>query len=169
MQQSLVLTVLGSDRTGIVDSLASTVSQHGASWEESQMARLAGQFAGLVKITCPEKEIEALTTALEGLSATGLRISVVRNASLAEQPEQIRYHVDVLGNDRPGILAEVSHALRSQNANIVEITTCIESAPESGHGIFHTITTVTLDSKADPANLTRALEDLSPDLQVVVS
>lgn len=166
MSQSLVLTVLGPDRTGIVDSLASTVAEYGGSWQESQMARLGGQFAGLVRITCLPDQALPLTQALEELSTSGLRISVVQEDSPEPTDKRNSYELDVLGNDRPGILSEVSKALRSENANIVEMETRLESAPESGHGIFHTLATVTLAEGKSPDGLAQVLEALSPDLQV---
>ncbi|MDQ8189930.1 glycine cleavage system protein R [Roseibacillus persicicus] len=169
MQETLVLTVLGPDRTGIVDSLASAVNEHGGSWQESQMARLAGQFAGLVRVTCPADAAAGLTTALENLSSANLRISVVQETSADDSEVRSSYHLDVLGNDRPGILSEVSRVLRSQNANIVEMETRLEPAPESGQAIFHTIASVTLIQDASPEDLAHALEELSPDLQVSLS
>ena len=165
MQQNLILTILGPDRTAIVDSLSSTVAEHGGSWQASQMARLSGHFAGLVQITCLNEKADALTTALESLSSAELQISVAREES-ASNEERSSYHLDVLGNDRPGILSEVTRALRTLEANIVEMETRLEPAPESGHGIFRTLATVTLAKTADPSELSQALEELSPDLQV---
>lgn len=169
MQQTLVLTVLGPDRTGIVDSLASAVAAHDGSWQESQMARLAGQFAGLVRITCPSEKSSALVAALEALATSGLQISFAQEPAEEPAVERSTHELDVLGNDRPGILSEVSRALRSQNANIIEMETRLESAPESGHGIFHTIATITLESETATDDLARELEGLSPDLQVSLS
>lgn len=166
MQQTLVLTVLGPDRTGIVDSLASLVSEHGGSWQESQMARLGGQFAGLVRITCPPENSASLATALETLATSGLQLSVVQELLDEEAEIRTRYELDVLGNDRAGILSEVTRALRTHNANIIEMETRIESAPESGHSIFHSIAMITLLDDAHTQELAKALEALSPDLHV---
>ena len=48
MTTSLVFTVIGPDRPGLVGHLAATVADHDGSWLESRMAVLAGQFAGAV-------------------------------------------------------------------------------------------------------------------------
>lgn len=168
MQTSLVLTVLSADRTGIVDSVSSVVTQHGGSWQESHMARLAGQFAGIVRITCPTAIVSDLEQDLASLVSEGLTITVAQDQSEAA-PDTLRYHLDVLGNDRPGILSEVSRVLRNQGANIIEIETRLEPAPESGHGIFRTLATLTLPEDSDPQGLSTALESLSPDLQVSLS
>ena len=60
MKSYLVMTVLGNDRPGLVSSLADTVASHGGNWLESRMARLAGQFAGIVRIECPSETADAL-------------------------------------------------------------------------------------------------------------
>ncbi|MGL4399643.1 MAG: glycine cleavage system protein R, partial [Luteolibacter sp.] len=64
MTHSIVMTVLGGDRPGLVNSLAATVASHGGNWLESRMARLAGQFAGIVRIECPAATVDALIAAL---------------------------------------------------------------------------------------------------------
>ena len=51
---SLILTVVGPDRPGLVRAIAEAVAARGGSWLESRMARLAGQFAGIVLVEAPE-------------------------------------------------------------------------------------------------------------------
>ena len=64
---TLVLTVIGDDRVGLVEALAHTVSSHGGNWEHSQMAELAGKFAGIVVVTVPAEHATDLTGALRAL------------------------------------------------------------------------------------------------------
>jgi glycine cleavage system regulatory protein len=96
---------------------------------------------------------------------SGLSVTV-RQEAAPELALGHPYLLDVLGNDRPGIVAEVTRALRAQNANILEIETVIKPAAESGQNIFQTIARVALPAETDPAELEAALEALSPDLQV---
>ncbi len=49
----LVLTLIGDDRAGLVSAVAGAVSEHGGNWDRSQMAELAGKFAGIVLVTIP--------------------------------------------------------------------------------------------------------------------
>ena len=42
MEESLVMTVMGEDRPGLVEALARTVSERGGNWLESRMSHLAG-------------------------------------------------------------------------------------------------------------------------------
>ena len=46
--ESLVVTVIGKDRPGLVESVSAVVEEHGGSWVESRMSRLAGEFAGIL-------------------------------------------------------------------------------------------------------------------------
>ena len=73
---SLVLTVIGADRPGLVEALSETVAEHGASWLESRMAHLSGHFAGLLRVSVSEDRLEALREALRGLESRGLSVMV---------------------------------------------------------------------------------------------
>ena len=64
MTTSLVLTVIGSDHTGIVNLLSDVAQRFGANWAGSRMASLAGQFAGMVHFEVPDQSAESLASAL---------------------------------------------------------------------------------------------------------
>ena len=55
----LVLTLIGPDRPGLVESLAKRVTAHGGNWVESRMAHLAGQFAGILRVEVPPENVAA--------------------------------------------------------------------------------------------------------------
>ena len=69
---SLVLTILGDDRPGLVEPIARVVADHGGNWLESRMAHLAGQFAGILRVEVDADHAEALAAALRGLRDAGL-------------------------------------------------------------------------------------------------
>src|SRR3954462_12634812 len=73
---SLVLTVLGQDRPGLVESIARVVAEHGGNWIESRMAHVAGHFAGILRVEIGANQSEALTAALRGLAASGLELII---------------------------------------------------------------------------------------------
>ena len=60
MRDTLVLTVIGPDRTGLVQSVAERITAVGGNWEESRMARLAGQFAGILRVTVDSARTDEL-------------------------------------------------------------------------------------------------------------
>ena len=95
----LILTVIGPDRPGLVNALAAAVAGRGGSWLESRMARLAGQFAGIVRV----EAAAGLEDDLHALENQGLRI-VVQPAAAEPVAAGERLTLEVVGNDRPGIV-----------------------------------------------------------------
>jgi glycine cleavage system regulatory protein len=168
MNSYLVMTVLGNDRPGLVRSLADTVASHGGNWLESRMARMAGQFAGIVRIECPSEVVETLLKDLQSPGIPGLTIQAVREK--AEEPVHRRtIVVDVVGNDRPGIVRELSAAIAKAGGNVEELTTGLESAPMSGHSMFRAHGVIAIDENAKTDDLIASIESLGGDLTVDLS
>ncbi len=168
MKSYLIMTVLGSDRPGLVSSLADTVARHGGNWLESRMARLAGQFAGIVRIECPSEAVDRLLGELQTPGNTGLTVQAVREA-VSELAKRRTLIVDVVGNDRPGIVRELSAAIANAGGNVEELITGLESAPMSGHPMFRAHGVVSIAEHAEASALTAAIESLGGDLTVDVS
>lgn len=164
----LVLTLIGADRPGIVEALAAPIAAHGGNWLESRMARLAGRFAGILRVEVPPDQVAALSAALTALEGRGLRV-VVETAGAAEGAAGRRtMDLDLVGLDRPGIVREISHALAAHGVNIEELTTDRAPAPMSGEQLFHARARVHLPREADLAALRTQLERLAGDLMVEV-
>ncbi len=164
----LIMTVLGNDRPGLVSSLADTVASHGGNWLESRMARLAGQFAGIARIECPAETVDALIAELQSPGSSGLTVLAVRE-EVAETIARRTLIVDVVGNDRPGIVRELSAAVAKAGGNIEELTTGLESAPMSGHPMFRAHGVVSIPENTATEILTAAIECLGGDLTVDIS
>jgi glycine cleavage system regulatory protein len=130
---SLILTVVGPDRPGLVRALAEAVAARSGSWLESRMARLAGQFAGIVLVEAPD----SLLDDLHALESQGLRITV-QNATSgpAVATGNLRLALEVVGNDRPGIVRDISQVLAASGVNIEELTTGVVSGSFSGETLF---------------------------------
>ena len=162
MNCDLIMTVLGSDRQGLVNQLAETVTDHGGNWLESRMARLAGQFAGIARIQCPEDKVDALVAALK---ETGVNIQVARETS-RDSPSLRMVQIEVMGNDRPGIVRELTTAISKAGGNVEEFSTALESAPMSGQLMFRAQGTVAIDPNDSLDKLQEAIEQLGEDLTV---
>ena len=168
MQTSIVMTVLGKDRPGLVSGLAHTVANHGGNWLESRMARLAGQFAGIVRIECPPESVELLINELQAPDQFDLTILAVREEAEVVHASRTLI-VDVVGNDRPGIVRELSAAIARAGGNIEELTTGLESAPMSGHPMFRARGVISIPENTESSALSEAIENLGGDLTVDVS
>jgi glycine cleavage system regulatory protein len=126
--ESLVVTVIGKDRPGLVESVSAAVEAHGGSWVESRMSRLAGQFAGILRVSVPAERVDALSEALEALRASGLRVVIERGLEDSiEEGHMIL--LELIGSDRPGIVHKISEALAARGVNVDELNTECEGAP----------------------------------------
>lgn len=169
----LVMTVLGADHPGIVDRLARVIRQHGGNWLESRMARLGGQFAGIVAARVPSAAVDALENDLNALGAEGLSIIVQPGVS-AETPApaesgQVRMAIQILSPDRPGILSELTSLLAERSANVEELSTRIVPAEFSGEPLFTAHLHLALASPDEVEALREAIQGLATDLALDLS
>ncbi|MDA7866088.1 hypothetical protein N9A70_04875 [Akkermansiaceae bacterium] len=167
MKTSLVLTVLGPDRTGLVDDVADAVARNGGSWQESRMARLAGQFAGILRVECPVENRDALEGDLSALGERGLAITVARDSE-TEDSKGENLSLDITGLDEQGIVKRIASALAELRVNVEELQTSLESAPMAGHLLFRTRGEVRLPDGLHPTELIEALEKVGAGLNVDV-
>ena len=162
---TFVLTVLGDDRPGLVDTLSGLVSRHGGSWERSEMARLGGKFAGIVQVVVPEAGAAGLQAALSALHDDGLQVIIERTeADVA--PSGHRVGLSLVGTDQPGLVHAMSAAIASIGASIEELATATSDAPMSGGPLFTATTTVVLPATVTVDQLRAQLEDLAGNLMV---
>ncbi|WP_136708155.1 ACT domain-containing protein [Agromyces sp. H66] len=167
---TLVLTVIGDDRAGFVETLAEVITAHGGNWEQSRMAELAGQFAGIVVVTVPSERADELRAALDGLE--GL-MDVTAHPGVEEPaPPETWSHlsIDLIGSDHPGIVRDVSAALARHGLSIESMATERRDAPMSGGRLFEAHLLVRVPPDVDPADvrddLDRAAGELFVDLTV---
>ncbi len=164
---TFILTVVGDDRPGLVSAVSAPISAHGASWEHSQMSRLAGKFAGIVLVTVADKRFDALAADLEALSAEGLQITLERTDEPMERESQ-RLHLELLGDDHPGIVAEISAALATQRVSIEELSTNVREAPMAGGMLFEAKALLDAPSTTSTDSLRSMLEGLAHELMVEI-
>lgn len=166
--KSLVMTILGPDRPGLVESLAATIAAHEGSWLESRMAHLSGHFTGILRVDCPEENTGPLYEALRQLGSDGLTVHAVPELT-ATTSRDCCLHFDVMGNDRPGIIQQLAAAIAEAGGNVEELDSNLESAPMAGHQVFRATGTVCVSADFDESSLVTALENLGPDLSVSVN
>jgi glycine cleavage system regulatory protein len=165
---SLILTLIGPDRPGLVEALAAPVAEHGGNWLESRMAHLAGKFAGVLLVEVPEERAGSLVEALGRLEQRGLKVVVERSAA-EPAPGGRPFVVDLVGLDRPGLVREISQVLAERGVNIEELTTDRMAAPMSGELLFRSRARVLVPPRTDAAELRARLERLAGDLMVQVT
>src|SRR5918994_2405687 len=119
----VILTLLGADRPGLVESVADTVARLGGNWLESRMARLGGKFAGILRAQVPADRLAPLEEAMRALARDDLKILVETDTLGAGPLTQRILELELVGLDRPGIVRDISGVLVTHGANVEEITT----------------------------------------------
>ena len=163
----LVLTLIGPDHPGIVDSVSEVVAAHDGNWLESRMAHLAGKFAGVLCVEVADEQAAALEEALGRLAVSGLRVIVERSAPV-EGPRQHAMEIELLGVDRPGLVHEISALLAAHRINVEELATDRRAAAHSGDQMFHAHVRVIIPETVDATTVRLGLERLAGDLMVEI-
>ena len=169
MQRLLVMTVIGQDRPGLVETVAALVAEHGGNWLESRMSRLGGQFAGILRVEVPNENEPPLVAALKKLESQGLTV-VVHTDQPKPLPTAARQsELDIVGQDRPGIVREISRALAGFGMNVEEFETECASAAMSGETLFKAHARLSIPESCDTAQIRKQLERIAADLIVEIS
>ncbi len=161
--RKLVLTVIGDDRAGLVARLAAIIADHDGNWERSQMAELAGKFAGIVVVAVPPSRADELAVALNALD--GL-LDVAAYGGSDAAPAGGSFTIDLLGNDRPGIVREVSSVLLRHGLSIRTMDTSTREAPMAGGQLFEAHIVVGVGPDGDLRAVQKDLERLTAELLV---
>lgn len=168
MKTFLVLTLIGEDKPGLVESLAQIVSDNHGNWLESDMSRLAGQFAGILRISVDEASVDTLVSALEALTPK-MQLVVVRSSHQEEEGSASKRRgvkLSLVANDRPGIIRDISRILSQLHVNVDDLETACREAPMASGTLFHAKALLHLPESQSIDDLREALEQLADDLIV---
>jgi len=169
MHTSLVVTVIGPDRPGLVSLISDRGKALGASWAESRMASLAGQFAGIVRFDVAADFAEPLAVSLLELESLGLRVVIARGKDVAEPPASHLVKLELVGHDRPGIVRDISRVLADSKVSIEELQTEIASGAMSGGQMFQARALLRVPAALATDELRRVLEAIANDLMVDIA
>lgn len=166
MQIPLVMTVIGKDKPGIVESIAEKVVKHGGNWLESRMCRLGGEFAGILRIEIPSENEQAFLKSFDEFVKSGLNIVVKKDEPQVLNIQYIAATLEAVGHDRPGIVYQISNVLAKHNVNVEELETERKSAPMSGEPLFVANARLMIPASCDISELRKEIEKIGSDLMV---
>jgi glycine cleavage system regulatory protein len=169
MRNSFVLTIIGNDRTGLVQRVADRIAAVGANWEESRMARLAGQFAGILLVTVDAARADELVGSLRKLDADGLTVSVRPTAEHTAPSATVRLALELTAHDRPGIVRDIATIFAERGINVEELESEVASAPMSGDPMFKASAILVASASTSLAELRSVLEALGGELMLDLS
>jgi len=164
----MVLSVVGSDRPGLTRALAAAIVSAGGNWLESHLSRLGGLYVGSVLVELEPDRLDGLRSAVRAVDAYGLEVRLVP-AAQAAAPTGEALHFDLVGQDRPGIVDQVTEALSRLGANIETFQTWVSAEAYSGVALFHADVRVRLPPGLAAGDVQAALEDISAEIMVDIS
>jgi glycine cleavage system regulatory protein len=129
------------------------------------MARLAGRFAGVLRVSVDADRANRLADDLRGLASGDLTVVVERGNEVSAGSYRA-LGIEIVGQDRPGIVRDISHVLARRGVNIDELETEVTSAAMSGEPTFRAKARVRLPDGTSVDDIRAALEAMADNLMV---
>jgi glycine cleavage system regulatory protein len=145
----LVLTIIGRDRAGVVASLADVVRFHEGNWKRSELAEIAGTFAGVVVVEVGDDHVDELLTNLLILREQGLHVTAQQVEEPVAAPDADEVRLRLTGDDRPGVVHEISTAIRDAGVSIARLGTVTDLPGTDGGRRFELTARLTVPVGAD--------------------
>lgn len=165
---TLILSVIGSDRPGLTQALAAAVLAAGGNWLESHLSRLGGLYVGSVLVELEAGRVEALRAAVREVDAQGLEVRIAPAVEAAGAAGEA-VDLSLVGQDRPGIVHQVTGVLSAVGANIEAFETHISVEAHSGAPLFHMDARLRLPPALKADAVQAALEEISAEIMVDIS
>jgi glycine cleavage system transcriptional repressor len=169
MPKTIVLTLTGRDKVGLVDSVTTVIAARGGNVESSRMARLGGEFAMLMLVSLSQDKLPQLEQDFAALRGDGYQVSLLQTEDDSRKyAGWLPYEIEVNGADHEGIIHDVSHHLASQGINIESMDTSSAPAPMSGTPLFTMKGIVLVPPQLHFHTWSDALEEIGDKLNVSV-
>jgi glycine cleavage system regulatory protein len=165
MITKVILSAVGSDRPGLTQSLADAVLAAGGNWLESHLSRLGGKYVGSVLVEIEEDKLPILERQIRDVDAAGLNVSIV---AAGEEPATPAHHgsIELVGQDRPGIVREVTAVLANLGVNIEDFGSGTENSSWSGERLFRATARLSIPADTSFEQVRAALEAISGEIMV---
>ena len=161
--KQLIVTIIGKDKPGLVKQLSGTLFFNHANCLSSSLTQLCGQFAGIVQIDVADEYLFSLRQALADIEALHIHIVEDHTQTVTTYVAQ---QLTVTGNDRRGIVKQVTRHLTQLGVNIAKLKTETQSAPNWGYPIFIAEFQLQTPHEISAAMIQQQLEQLADDLTI---
>jgi glycine cleavage system regulatory protein len=160
----LVLTIIGRDRAGVVAELADVVRFHEANWKRSELAEISGTFAGVVVVDVDDDQADELLTNLLILRSRGLHITAEQIEVPIEGPEGQQVRLRFTGDDRPGIVHQISTTISEFGISISRLGTAVDTSGDVDQ--FEITSQLVVPSEVDLDAVLDAITSLTESLGI---
>ena len=167
MSQLIVLSAIGTDRTGVVQDISKVILSCGGNIEESRMTTLGAEFAVLMLVSGNWHTLNRLERGLEKLSDNDTLTFAIRKTG--ERPvsdDRMPYAVDVVSLDQQGIVFGLADFFASRDIEIADVATRRYSAAHTGAPMFAVQMAVNVPSSVHIAQLREEFLEMSDRLNL---
>ena len=157
----VAITLIGSDRVGIIAGVTSALADLGSNIEDSSMTILRGHFA-MTLIISTAADVDAVREVVTPVAASLELLADVRAvAPGVDGPDGgVRHTLVVQGADRPRIVAQIMSVVAAHGGNVTDLTTRLVGT------MYLLVAEVDLRSASDAAALSDALSSAAAELNV---
>lgn len=168
MASQVVLTAIASDRPGVVERLAEVIADAGGNWVESSMARLGGEFAGIVSVDLDPSAVGGLKEKLSALASEGIAVTLRAGT---DEPEETgaSARLELLSQDHPGIVRAITGILTEHGVSIEHLETSVGPGSMSGEPMFKAMADLRLPAGLSPSDLGDALQEIAGDMMADIT
>lgn len=167
MPQLIVLSAIGTDRTGVVQDISKAILSCGGNIEESRMATLGSEFAVLMLVSGNWHTLNRLERALEKLSADDTLTFAIRKTG--EQPaknDRMPYAIDVISLDQQGIVFGLANFFTTRDIEIADVLTRSYAAAHTGAPMFAVQMAINVPASVNVAQLREEFLEMSDRLNL---
>jgi glycine cleavage system transcriptional repressor len=167
MSQLIVLSAIGTDRTGVVQDITKVVLACGGNIEESRMTTLGAEFATLMLVSGNWHTLDKLERGLEKLGEDdNLTVTIRKTDTQPTKDDRMPYAVDVVSLDTPGIVFSLASFFASRQIEISDVATRRYAAAHTGAPMFAVQMAVNIPSAVNLAQLRDEFLELSDRLNL---
>lgn len=168
MNRTIVLTFVTDDKPGLVSEISNIISQHHGNWLESHLSRLANKFAGIVRVNSPAETIKDLELSLSAVFTDHFKLTIESTTEEVNAPiaERYQFNMELVGNDREGIVHDLTETLVKLNVNIEDMASECTDAPMSSEKIFRAVAKLTAPVDLHLDQIQEALEALANEVMI---
>jgi glycine cleavage system transcriptional repressor len=137
MSQLIVISAIGTDRTGVVQDISKVILSCGGNIEESRMTTLGSEFAMLLLVSGNWHTLNRLEQGLDKLAEkSDLSIAIKQTQEKAAVLDRMPYAVDIVALDQQGIVYNLANFFAARDIEIADLATRSYPAAHTGAPMF---------------------------------
>jgi glycine cleavage system transcriptional repressor len=167
MSQLIVISAVGTDRTGVVQDLTKVILSCGGNIEESRMTTLGSEFAMLLLVSGNWHTLNRLEQGLDKLCASGdLQVSIKKTDVKPAEEDRMPYAVDIVALDQQGIVFNLAKFFASRDVEIADVATRGYAAAHTGAHMYAVQMAINVPSSLSISQLREEFHELCDQLNL---